>query len=108
MADRGIPPVDEWPAKAAELVDQFVDRVRDQIVRPIILVVRGFVFGLLMVTVAMVVIVALSVGAIRFLDVYLFAHHVWLSYALLAVLLLGGGWWIFRQHHANAREGIRD
>ena len=108
MADRGIPPVDEWPAKAAELVDQFVDRVRDQIVRPIILVVRGFVFGLLMVTVAMVVIVALSVGAIRILDVYLFAHHVWLSYALLAVLLLGGGWLIFRQHHANAREGIRD
>lgn len=98
-----FPDLDDWPERAAELVQGFVDRVRDGIVRPIIVVVRGFVFGLLMVSVALVVLVALCVGTIRLLDVYAFHHHVWLSYAILSAVLTLGGWVVFRKHHAAAR-----
>jgi hypothetical protein len=97
--------LDAWPAKAADLVQQFVDRVRDQIVRPIIVVVRGFVFGLLMVSVAITVLVAGSIAAIRLLDVYCFGHQVWISYAILAAVLIGGGSFVFSKHHRTAAKG---
>jgi hypothetical protein len=86
---------DEWPAKAVDLVDLVVDTVRDRIIRPVILVGRTIVFGLLIAAVVIVIATVLSVSALRLLDVYAFANHVWASYAVLGGLFSLVGFWVW-------------
>ncbi len=88
MADEPTPQTgsfDEWPSKAADLVDLVVDTIRDRIIRPVILVGRTIVFGLLIAALVVVVAVVVAVAVLRLLDVYAFANHVWASYAVLSV-----------------------
>ena len=74
---------DDWPEKAVDLVDLIVDTVRDRVVRPIILVGRTIVFGLLISAMVIVFGAVVAVATLRLLDVYAFANHVWASYAIL-------------------------
>ena len=71
----------EWPKKAADTVDLVVDTIHDKAIRPVLLAARIVVFGLLIAVLSSVVLVLLSVGLLRLLDVYAFAGRVWLSYA---------------------------
>ena len=99
---------EDLPGKAADLIDDFVDRVHQKVVRPIIIAARAIVFGLLMVSVAILAIIVASVGAIRLLNVYLFHGHVWASYAIIGVVLFGGGLFVFNKHHQEVEGGLRD
>jgi hypothetical protein len=86
----------EWPVKAADGVDALVDLVRDRIVRPILLVARFLVYGLVALFLLVVIAVVLSVALIRLLDVYVFPGRVWASYALVGVVFTIVGivaWW---------------
>jgi len=81
----------EWPIKAVDAVDLVVDTIHDKAVRPILLAVRVMVFGLLVAALALVVLVLLSIGLLRLLDVYAFSGRVWISYAVLGgVFTLAG------------------
>lgn len=81
----------EWPVKAADVVDLVVDTIHDKAVRPILLAVRVMVFGLLVAALTLVVLVLLSIGLLRLLDVYAFSGRVWISYAVLGgVFTLAG------------------
>jgi len=100
--DKGRGSFDEWPEKAVDLVDLVVDTIRDKIVRPIILVGRTIVFGLLIAALITVVAVVLSVALLRLLDVYLFAHHVWASYAVLGALFTIVGLWAWAKRTPRA------
>jgi uncharacterized membrane protein YdjX (TVP38/TMEM64 family) len=82
---------EEWPSKAVDLVDLVVDTIRDKVVRPIILVGRTIVFGLLIAAVVVVVAVVAAVALLRLLDVYVFGSHVWASYAVLGALFSAAG-----------------
>jgi hypothetical protein len=73
----------EWPAKAADLVDSAVALVHDKALRPVFLVARGLVFGLVAGAVGALVAVMVAIGLIRLLDVYAFPGRVWASYALV-------------------------
>ena len=84
---------DEWPSKAADLVDLVVDTFRDRVIRPIILVGRSIVFGLLIAAVVIVISVVVAVAILRLLDVYAFAHHVWASYTVLGIVFSAAGLW---------------
>lgn len=103
MADR-IDPAgagdtnDEWAARAADSVDMLVDLVHDKAIRPVTLVARGLVFGLLIAAFGFVVAILLSVGLVRLLDVYAFGHRVWASDALLGFVFctLGVAAWSMR------------
>ena len=86
---------DEWPSKAVDLVDLVVDTVRDRIIRPVILVGRTIVFGLLIAAVVIVIATVVSVSVLRILNVYAFANHVWASYAILGGLFSIVGFWIW-------------
>ena len=99
---------EELPGKAADLIDDFVDHIHTKVVRPIILVARGIVFGLLMVSVAILAIVVGAVGALRLFNVYLFHGHVWASYAIIGVVLFGAGLYVFNKHHTEVQGGLRD
>jgi len=95
---------DDWPGKAVDAIDLVVDTINDRVIRPIILVGRAIVFGLLIAAVATVVAVVVAVAALRLLDVYAFAHHVWISYAILGLLfsLVGLVIWSKRSASTNA------
>lgn len=86
-----IPPGSEWPAKAADLVELVVDTIHDKAIRPLALVARVAVFGLLVGALSVLVLALLAVGFVRLLDVYAFGGRVWISYfAIGAVFTLGG------------------
>jgi len=96
MADEPTPKpgsFDEWPSKAADLVDLVVDTIRDRVIRPVILVGRTIVFGLLIAALVVVVAVVIAVAVLRLLDVYAFANHVWASYAVLSAVFAIVGLW---------------
>ncbi len=98
--------LDDWPVKAVDLVDLVVDTVRDRVIRPIILVGRTIVFGLLIAAVVIVIATVLSVSALRLLDVYVFGDHVWASYALLGALFSIVGFFVWSKR--TDRSGADD
>lgn len=97
---------DDWPGKAVDAIDLVVDTINDRVIRPIILVGRAIVFGLLIAAVAVVVAVVVAIAALRLLDVYAFSHHVWISYLILGVLfsLVGLVAWAKRSPSSKASQ----
>ncbi len=75
----------DLPDKALGLIDTVVDTINDRIVRPIVLVARGIVFGILIATFLVVAGVGTAIMGLRVLDVYAFPTAIWASY-----LVLGG------------------
>lgn len=81
----------DWPGKAADAVDLAVDAIHDKAIRPAFLVARAIVFGLLGLVLVVAVVVWLSVGLVRLLDVYVVGGRVWISYAILGGLFTLAG-----------------
>jgi len=92
----------EWPAKVADTIEDVVEAVGDRVVRPIILVARGLVFGIIIGVMALVVGVVLVIAVIRLLDVYAFGGRVRAEDALIGGLLVLGG------AYAWSKRGSRD
>jgi hypothetical protein len=93
----------DWPARAADTIESTVGAVHDRVVRPLFLVARALVFGIVIATMLFVLIVLVSVALVRLLDVYVFSGRVWASDALVGALLVALGFlgWSFRR----ARQG---
>jgi len=94
----------QWPAQVADAVEGVVTTFRTQVIRPLMLVARGLVFGIIVGTMALVVSVLLVVSLVRLLTVYLFGGRVWASYLLLGVLFVGGGFAAWTQRHSPAED----
>jgi hypothetical protein len=93
-AGASVPPLSQadWPAKVADTIEDVVGSVQDRVVRPLILVSRGIVFGIIIAVMAILLSVVMAIAVVRLLDVYAFGGRVWASDALLgAILVLGGG-----------------
>ena len=78
-------------------VDRFMDTVHDRVLRPIMLAGRFVAYGLILLVLALVIVTALVIGFVRFSTVYLFAHHVWITYLVVAALSIGAGLVIWRK-----------
>ncbi len=92
----------EWPARAVDAIDLVVGTVNDRAVRPIVVAARAIVFGLLIAVIGLVVLVLVSVGLIRLLDVYVFPGRVWASYAVLGALFSILGLWAWSKRTVPA------
>lgn len=77
----------EWPGKVVDLIEATVDGVHDKVVRPLTLVARALVFGIVAGAMALVLAVLGAVLVIRILDVYAFGHRVWASDVVVGGLL---------------------
>lgn len=77
----------QWQARVVDIVDDTVTAVHDRIIRPVLLVARAIVFGIIVATMALVVSILLSIAVVRLLDVYAFRGRVWASDALVGGLL---------------------
>jgi uncharacterized BrkB/YihY/UPF0761 family membrane protein len=87
----------ELPRKVMDVVDRAVDVVRKRTTLPVITIIRGLVFGTIVVVVGLalvvVTLIALARGAHELLDIWLDrATAVWVSYLVLglAFVALGG------------------
>jgi hypothetical protein len=95
----------EWPAKVADTIEDVVEAVHDRVVRPLTLVARGIVFGIIIAVMALVLSVLAVIAVIRLLDVYAFGGRVWASDALLGALMVAAGAYAWTRRSArNAEE----
>lgn len=81
-------PMAEWPAKVAEVVEGLTETVRAKAVRPLETAARAIVFGVIVGVMGLVLLVLVSVGTIRVLNVYLFSGQEWASYAIVGGIFL--------------------
>ncbi len=91
------PGAGDWPARAADLVDTLVSLLRDKTVRPLALVARVIVFGILVFTASLVTVVLLSITLIRLLTVYAFSGRVWASDLLVGAVFIAIGLTVWTQ-----------
>jgi len=94
----------EWPAKVADTIEEVVGAVHDRVVRPLTLVARGLVFGIIIAVMALVLSVLMVIAVIRLLDVYAFGGRVWASDALLGALMVAGGAFAWTKRGARSAE----
>jgi len=96
----------EWPARVADGIEDVVAAVHDRVVRPLMIVARGLVFGIIVGTMALVLGVLALVVLVRLLDVYAFGGRVWASDAVLGGLLVVAGAFAWSKRRApDAEEG---
>lgn len=77
-------------------LDHALDVVHDSVLRPLIIAGRAIAFGMIALVAAVVVLLVLVIGLTRLLNVYLFAGHEWLTYAVLGVIFTATGMVIWR------------
>ncbi len=77
--------------------DHVLDVIHDKVLRPLLIAGRAVAFGFIVLLAALVLICVLVIGVMRLLNVYLFAGHEWLSYAIMGALFLTAGLLIWRR-----------
>ena len=97
MTDARKPSDGDFVDKALFQFDHVLDIVHDRVLRPILLAGRALAFGLIIFFAAIVLIGALLIGLIRFIDVYCFAGREYLSYVSVGAISLLAGLIIWRK-----------
>jgi hypothetical protein len=104
------PPADrDWPAQAADTIEQVVGTVRDKTTGPAITVARAVVYGTFAVLVGTTCLLLLVVGSVRLLDSYLpdavFGEdHMWAAYLILGLVFVIAGAVLWRQRRSTGEE----
>jgi hypothetical protein len=91
----------DWPAQAADTIVTTVEKVRDRTTVPLMKLARGTVYGVFIVTVALVVLTLVVIGLVRVLDIVL-PSGVWLAYLVLGAATTLGGWLLYRKRNEPA------
>jgi hypothetical protein len=79
------------PVRATDLVDTLVGLLRDKAVRPLTLVTRAVVFGIIIFAATLLTVVLVSIALIRILTVYAFDGRVWLSDLVVGAIFVALG-----------------
>lgn len=97
-----------WASNLTNRIDHFVGLVRDNATLKVVTVVRAVVFGLIAGLVGLIAAVLAAIVAIRLVQrvVRLIARvdhgsSVWISYLVIAVLLLGAGAFLMSKRHTS-------
>jgi hypothetical protein len=102
--------VEEVTAKVQSRVDNLVnvavDTVQAKVVRPATVATRALSFSILLVALLLSSSIFFTIGLFRFINIYLFAAHQWLSYLSVGILfiLLGLITYRFRIPRKNRRS----
>ncbi|HUZ18976.1 MAG TPA: hypothetical protein VMU75_00180 [Acidimicrobiales bacterium] len=97
---------EDWAARAATLVESFVEAVRDRSVRPIVFALRALLVGLVSGALATVVLVVTAVGLVRLLTDLVFGGRVWASYLLLGGIFAVAGAFLLRRSASARRSDV--
>ncbi|HEX3460247.1 MAG TPA: hypothetical protein VHT49_05025 [Acidimicrobiales bacterium] len=96
----------DWPARGADLVETLVSLLRDKTVRPLTLVARAVVFGVIVFAAAVTTVTLLSIALVRLLTVYAFSGRVWASDFFIGAVFIAVGViaWTLRSDRGSARS----
>ena len=97
----------DWPARGADLVETLVSLLRDKTVRPLTLVARAIVFGIIVFAAAVTTVTLGSIALVRLLTVYAFGGRVWASDFLIGAVFVAIGivaWTLRSDKRATARS----
>lgn len=88
----------DFPVRATDWVESLVVLLRDRTVRPLTLVARAIVFGIIVFTASVVILTLVAITVIRLLTVYAFDGRVWLSDLVVGAVFVIAGIvaWSFR------------
>lgn len=81
----------DWPARATAAVESVVALVRDYSIRPLTLVARALVYGLVIVALATVLAVLIAAALVKVLDAYVVGGRVWAADLLLGAVFVSAG-----------------
>lgn len=99
----------DWPQQATEKIVNFVDDVKHKTTEPATKVVRGLVYGIVIVLLGVPAVIMLLVGVVHILNksfIALFDNafdltvDVWLTYLVLGVVFSLAGWILWRKRVA--------
>ncbi|MGH9017575.1 MAG: hypothetical protein ACRDY1_07480 [Acidimicrobiales bacterium] len=95
---------DQWQVRVVDTIDDVVGAVQDRIVRPLLLVARAVVFGLIVAAMTLVLSITVAVVVIRVLDVYAFRNRVWAADVTVGGVFAVGGLvlWALRRPRGKA------
>ena len=91
----------EWPAQAADSIVDTIAKVRDRTTKPAIVAARAIVYGLLVVIVASTALILALVLIVRLWANYV-PGHIWIIYAIFAVVFSTAGLILLRRANAPA------
>lgn len=97
-APQGVIPA-EWPAQAADTIVDTISKVRDKTTKPALLAARGLVYGLVAAVIGSVAFFLVLVMIVRIWANYV-PGHVWVIYAIFAVVFTGTGLFLLRKANA--------
>ena len=83
--------------RALEFLDHLLDVFHDKVLRPILLIGRFIAYGFIVLLAALVLVIALVIGLLRLLNVYVFIGHVWISYLVIGAIFVVAGLVVWRR-----------
>jgi phosphatidylglycerophosphate synthase len=105
MNDASTPHDGDFVDKVLRQFDHALDVVHDKVLRPILLAGRVIAYGFIVVLAALVLIAVLLIGVIRFVNVYLFAGHEYITYLSVGAIAILAGMIIWRRRRpVNLRK----
>jgi predicted lysophospholipase L1 biosynthesis ABC-type transport system permease subunit len=98
-----------WAKETADLVERLVTSVRDKTTKPIVLLARGLVFGLLGAIVGLVSLMLVIIVSLRLLQMLWalpFDHDssVWISYLTIGGIFVLAGWLAMSRRHVRDEQ----
>jgi multisubunit Na+/H+ antiporter MnhG subunit len=78
------------------VLDNFSDLLNDRIMRPLSLVGRTIGYGFVLIVVGLTTLFVALIFVMRFLDIYAFAGHQWITFAIVGTLMVLFGLWVWR------------
>jgi len=98
--------LDDLPTKGADAVDAVVDFIQNKAVRPLTLATRAIVFGIIVLTAAVVTLTLLSITLVRLLTVYIPGNRVWVSDLIVGVVFVVLGIVAWSQRLDRSAAGV--
>ena len=96
-------PSGDWPSQITATIERVVGTVRDQATSRALTALRAVVFGLLAAILAVVALILLATGLVRFIDSYL-PGGVWAAHLVIGSLFSVIGLWLFSRRHQSAED----
>ncbi len=97
VSDSNEPREPDVVDRALHSFDHVLDVIHDKYLRPVLVGGRMVAFGFIILLMALVLVITLLLGLMRLCNVYLFAGHEWITYAIVGSIFLVAGLIIWRR-----------
>lgn len=84
-------------SRLLRVLDNFTDLLHDKVMRPITLIGRTIAYGFIIVVVGATTLILALIFAKRFLDIYAFSGHQWITFVIIGTVMVLVGLWVWRR-----------